>query len=65
MSSVGKAFAVLRGRLTGDKREAKQFLESMSLGEQIERNRTESRVRKKIRSRPYKLGEKVRRLGIK
>lgn len=54
MASVGKAYAVLTGRLTGDEKKAKEFLESMSPEERTIRNRTESRRRS--RKKKFRMG---------
>jgi hypothetical protein len=60
VGSVGHAYAVLRGRLTGDQDEASNFLDSLSDSERTLRNRKEGRVRKKLRKTGYKLGSRVR-----
>ena len=60
MASVGRAYAVLRGRLTGDQEEASKFLEGLSDNERIIRNRKESRVRNKLRKTGYQLGSRGR-----
>jgi len=56
MNSVGQAYAVLTGRMTGDGEEAKKFLEGLSPQELTLRNRNESR--KRSYKRKYKMGSK-------
>lgn len=56
MNSVGQAWAVLRGRLSGDKKEAKKFLEGLSPNEFKMRNRTETRGRSFRRK--FKMGSR-------
>jgi hypothetical protein len=58
VASVGHAYAVLRGRLTGDQEKASKFLEGLSPGELAVRNRKESRVRNKLKKTGYKLGSR-------
>jgi len=60
-SSVGQAYAILRGRLTGDQEEASKFLEGMPDSERRIRNNKESRVRGKIRKTGYQLGSRGRK----
>jgi hypothetical protein len=57
MGSVGKSYAVLRGRLTGDPQEAQSFLNSLSVGQRMMRNRSESRSKTKKRKN-YKMGQR-------
>ena len=58
VGSVGHAYAVLRGRLTGDQEGASKFLEDMSSGERTIRNRKESIVRNKLRKTRRSLGSR-------
>ena len=58
MPSIGYAYAVLKGKATGDKEKAKKFIEGLSLGEKTARNRSESRVRGKLRKRGYRPGDR-------
>lgn len=59
MNSVGKAYAVLKGRMNGDPREAANFLNSMSSFVKRSRNRTEGRMRgRRSILNPQKLGRK-------
>jgi hypothetical protein len=55
--SVGHAYAILRGRITGDAGKAKSFLESMTPEERTLRNRNESRLRRKAK-KDYKPGRR-------
>ena len=57
MNSVGKAYAVLRGRMTGDQEEAQKFLDNLSPFQRAMRNRIESRRRGPVTKR-YKVGSK-------
>ena len=59
MSSIGKAWAVVRGRMTGNKRKAQGLLNSIPERKRKEMNRQESQTRRK-RKNAYLLGEKVK-----
>ena len=61
MNSVGQAYAVLRGRLSGDQGEATKLLESLSPAERSTRNRLESRMRGRRLGSRYKMGRKSMR----
>ncbi|MHA2063813.1 MAG: hypothetical protein ACXABY_05440 [Candidatus Thorarchaeota archaeon] len=54
-SSVGHAWAILKGRRSGDAKKAEGFLNSLPRGEYIMRNRNESRLRVRVKKRK-KLG---------
>ena len=56
MNSVGRAYGILRGRLTGDREEAKKFLEGLSPQQRRARNRSETRNRSYRKK--YKMGSK-------
>jgi hypothetical protein len=56
VGSVGHAYAILRGRLTGDPQEASDFLSGLSDNERKIRNNKENRVRTRIRKRGYHMG---------
>jgi len=61
VASIGKAWAVVRGRLTGDREKAKGLLDQTPTAKLIEMNRQESQARGSRRKRtPYRLGERVR-----
>jgi hypothetical protein len=60
MSSVGYAHAILKGRLTGDVKAAKRFLETMSPQQRVLRNRLESRARTRKR-KGSRLGDTIKR----
>lgn len=60
MSSIGKAWAVVRGRLTGNREKANALLQSMPKSKLLEVNKQESAMRGSKRLKPYKLGERVR-----
>jgi hypothetical protein len=60
MSSIGKAWAIVRGRMTGNKRKAKGLLNSIPERKRNEINRQESQARGKRRTKTYRLGEKVK-----
>ncbi len=59
MSSVGQAYAVLAGRITGNKQDAEQFLGSMFKKQLDARNVQENRSRNKGK-KPYKIGQRAR-----
>ena len=61
MRSVGGNYAILSGRLTGDPEKAAASLNSMSQGERTMRNRSESRSKKRLRKRGYRMGDTRRR----
>ena len=58
IASVGQAFGVLRGNMTGDPEEAQQFLENKSPFEIAMRNRVEARSRVRRKLKNYKMGRK-------
>ena len=60
MGNVGQAFAVIRGRMSGNVRKAKGLLGSMGPVERRERNRQDARAKGHRRKKPYRLGESVR-----
>ena len=60
MGNVGQAYAVIRGRMSGNVRKAKGLLGSMGSVERDERNRQDSQARGSRRKTPYRLGESVR-----
>lgn len=57
MRSVNKAWAVLRGRLTGDEDEALELLKKMNPRERALRNKLEQRSRVNKRKRSLKMGQ--------
>jgi len=58
MSSVGKNYAILSGRLTGDPKKAEESLSKLTPEERTLRNRSESRTKSKLRKRGYRLGDR-------
>ena len=60
MGNVGQAYAVIRGRMSGNVAKAKGLLGSMSSVERAERNRQDARAKGSKRKKPYRLGESVR-----
>ena len=60
MSSVGKAWAIVRSRMTGNKQKAQGLLDSIPERKRKEINRQESQARGKRRKKAYLLGEKVK-----
>jgi hypothetical protein len=60
MSSIGKAWAIVRGRMTGNKRKAQGLLNSIPKRKRREINRQESQARGKRRTKTYRLGERVK-----
>ena len=59
MSSIGKAWAIVRGRMTGNKRKAQGLLDSIPERKRSEMNRQESQTRRKLK-KAYRLGERVK-----
>jgi hypothetical protein len=60
--NIGRAYAIVRGRMNGDPEEAQGFLDSIPAGKRKEMNRQNSRARGSKRTKkPYKLGERPRR----
>lgn len=59
-SGVGHAYAVLKGRRTGNPEAAKRFLSSLSDGERTQRNRNDSRLHRAAK-KGYKPGRHPRR----
>jgi hypothetical protein len=61
VSSVGKAWAIVRSRMTGNKAKAQGLLDSIPERKRREINRQESRARGSRRNRKaYRLGERRR-----
>lgn len=60
MGNVGQAYAIIRGRMSGNVKKAKGLLGSMDSTERDERNRQDSRAKGHRRKKPYLLGERVR-----
>jgi len=58
MGSIGKAYAILSGRLSGDREEASGLLESVPTQEKAARNRSETRMRGRRKMKKYKMGRK-------
>ena len=59
--SIGQAYRVLGGYQIGNVKSAESFLNNMTPGQFLVRNRAESRVRGRLRSRPLRLGQRPRR----
>ena len=59
--NIGRAYAIVRGRMNGDAEGAQGFLDSIPAGKRKEMNRQNSRARGSRRKKPYKLGERPRR----
>ena len=60
MSSVGRAYAILKGKMTGNKEEAYNFLQEISPGRKIVQNRMESKLRAKAKRKPLRVGQRPR-----
>jgi hypothetical protein len=61
MSSVNRAWAIVRGRISGNRRKAQGLLDSIPERKRRELNRQDSLAHGKRRSKkPYRLGEKVK-----
>ena len=60
--NIGRAYAIVRGRMNGNADEANEFLKSIPAAKRKEMNRQNSRARGSRRvKKPYKLGERPRR----
>ena len=60
MASVGRSYAILRGRMTGNKEKAAGILNSLHPAKRREINRQESQSRgSKRKKKPYRLGERL------
>ena len=60
MGSVGRAYAILRGRMTGDEEGAEGYLKSMSPEKRREANKASSRLQGAAKKR-HKPGQRTRR----
>jgi len=61
VASVGRAWAIIRGRLSGNTEKAKGLLKDTPPLKLMEMNRQEALTRGSARKKkPYKLGERVR-----
>ena len=64
MSSINKAWAIVRGRLTGNREKAQGLLESIPANKRAEMARQEATTFKRRQTKhpySYKLGEKIKR----
>ena len=61
MANLGKAWAVVRGRLSGNRQKARGILGSMSPLKRREIGKQQAAGRSSSRKKAYKLGEKVQR----
>jgi hypothetical protein len=61
MHSVGHAFGILKGYMTGNPEEAEAFINSMHPAEVQERGKQESRNKNKLRKRAIKVGSMPRK----
>jgi hypothetical protein len=60
--NVGRAYALVRGRMTGNREKAQGFLSSLHPAKRKEMNRQDARARGSARrKKPYKLGERPQR----
>ncbi len=60
--NIGRAYAIVRSRMNGNRGKATEFLKSIPAAKRKEMNRQDARARGAKRSKkPYKLGERVRR----
>jgi hypothetical protein len=60
VANVGRAYAILRGRLTGDPESAKKYLEGMSPEKRREAGQAASRLQGRAK-KMYKPGRRTRR----
>jgi hypothetical protein len=61
VADLGRAWAVVRGRMTGNKEKAQGTLNSMNPTKRKIVGRLQAQSRSWRRTKPYKLGERVRR----
>ena len=59
MIPVGRAYAIIKGRMPGDPEQMQNALDELPEAERIERNRQDAMMQIK-RKKPYRLGESVR-----
>jgi len=59
--NIGRAYAIVRGRMNGDRGEATAFLKSIPAAKRREMNRQNSSAHGRRIKKAYKLGEKPRR----
>ena len=59
MIPVGRAYAIIKGRMPGDPEQMQKALEEIPEAERMERNRQDAMMQIK-RKKPYRLGESVR-----
>ncbi len=57
---IGRSWAIVRGRMTGNREKAQGILDSMSPIKRREINRQESQTRNRLKKTAYKLGERRR-----
>ncbi len=61
VANLGKAWAIVRGRLSGNKQKSQGILNSMSPIKRREIGKQQAQGRVTRKKKAYKLGEKVRR----
>lgn len=61
MNSTGLAWAIAKGHKSGNKEEALNFLNTLSLDQYRAQNKAEGRVRARIRSKPLRVGDRPRK----
>jgi hypothetical protein len=60
--NVGRAYAIVRGRMSGNREKAQGILDNTPPAKRKEMNRQDSQARGAKRKKgPYKLGERLRR----
>jgi hypothetical protein len=59
--NIGRAYAIVRGRMMGDRGKASAFLKSIPAGKRKEMNRQNSSTYGRKIKKAYKLGERPRR----
>ncbi len=60
--NVGRAYAIVRGRMSGDKEKAQGLLDNTNPAKLKEMNRQDSQARgARRKKKAYKLGERLRR----
>jgi len=59
--NIGKAYAIVRGRMNGDRGKATEFLKGIPAAKRKEMNRQNSAARNRRIKKAYKLGERPRR----
>lgn len=58
MASVSRAYGILAGRMTGDRKKAKEYLDTLSPYKYAMKNRAESSMRARMKKKRLKFGQR-------